>query len=142
MVNTIGRMPVGGKSKTGKPRKEIIRKMRLQAELSRDRSRLKLLEQRRRYKHKAEQNEKKMEVIKEGREGFLNPTAVETMPSYKYAKSLRNPANLSMIPAKPKYSNAETFMPRIYGRRFELVDKDPSLLIKEIGSKKESKAEK
>lgn len=140
MVDTIGRMPLGGKRKTGKARKDVLRKMRTRAEFSRDRSRMKLIEQRNRYKFRLVQNEKKMEAIKQGRERNLNPTAVETMPSYKYAKSLRNPANLSTLPIRPKYSNAQTTRLRIYGKRFDLIDKNRGLLIAEIGAKKKKEA--
>lgn len=138
----IGMMPLGAKKKSGKARKTIRKKMRARLERNRDKSRQKLYQQRRRFKQKVERNEKSMELAKEGRERNMNPTAVETIPPRSYAKKIRNPSNLSTLPLKPKYSNAETSRMRIYAKRFDLVDKNPKLLTAEAGAKRKKETKK
>lgn len=140
MVDSIGRMSLGRTSTQGRKRKEIIRRVRTRAEQNRDISRMKLLEARRRYKIKVKRNEEKMDARKEGREENKNPTAYCTTPSRDYAKSLRNPANWSAIPSKPKYSNALSHRERIYGKRFKLVEAER--LVTEPEEKEEAKVVK
>ncbi len=137
MVDSIGRMPIGRKQAQGRERKALIRKMRKKVEISTDKSRRKLLEARGRYEIKVRQNEEKMLLRKEGRERSLNPTAVSLMPSRKFAKLVRNPANWSAIPNKPKYSGAENARMRIYGKRFEWIERGmPMIEAKEKAASK------
>lgn len=125
MVDSIGRISFGrGSMETGEKRKNIIQRVRKKAEQSRDDSRKKLLEARRRYKIKIAKNEAKMELRKKDREKNLNPVAVSLMPSRKYAKSLRNPVNWSDVPNKPKHSGAITTRKRIYGKRFDWMEQE------------------
>ncbi|MGB7532219.1 MAG: hypothetical protein WA977_04465 [Halobacteriota archaeon] len=118
----LGRKPFGRKSFGMRVEKDLEKdraKVREDANASRDRARGKLLDSRERLKLKERENEEEMERRKEQEAENLNPLAFSTMPSREYAKSLRNPANLSTLPKKPKYSLIEP-RERIYGKRFEL----------------------
>jgi hypothetical protein len=79
----------------------------------------KLLDAREILKRKERENEVEMKKRKAQEGKNMNPLAFSSMPSREYAKSLRNPVNLSTIPQKPKYSMVEP-KERIYGKRFEL----------------------
>ncbi|MBI5347214.1 MAG: hypothetical protein HZB66_01245 [Candidatus Aenigmarchaeota archaeon] len=105
-----------------KPRRIINLEMRRRIEKWRDNVRMKLMYMRQRYEERVQANERNMAKKKEGREKNLNPLSQSLMPSPKYAKMLRNPANWSSVPQKPKYSGAITTRKRIYGKRFGLVD--------------------
>ncbi len=106
--------------------------MRVEKDRERDRARVrrgtkentdiargKLLDAREKLKQKERENEADMKRRKAQEGKNLNPLAYSTMPSREYAKSLRNPANLSTLPPKPKYSMVEP-RERIYGKRFVL----------------------
>lgn len=112
----FGQISIGRKKKSVMERNAGIRR---KMELWRDKARLKLLGMRERIKANVKRNERKMDVRKAEWEKNLNPVAVSTMPSREYAKSLRNPDNLSTVPLKPKYSGALTTGKRIYGKRFD-----------------------
>ena len=116
---SFGMMRVGMRKK---PRKIINLEMRRRIERWRDIARMKLMYMRQRYAERVQKNEMSMARKKEDRDKNLNPIAVSLMPSHQYAKSLRNPANWSSVPPKPKYSGAITTRKRIYGKRFELID--------------------
>lgn len=122
----VGRMPVGRSSTTGKRIKKTRKRVKKKAEFSRDKTRKKLLELRKRTKLKVKTNEEKMDERKKAQRRGQNPTFVSVMPSRDYAKSLRNPANWSAIPKKTKYSEIEPKI-RIYGKRFDLVDEKGEL---------------
>ena len=119
----LGTLSVGLRA-AARPRraKRVKRRVGKQAELSRDRSRLKLWELRQRLKLKVRGNEEEMKRRKTESEKSLNPTFVPLMPSRKYAKMIRNPVNWSSVPLKPKYSRIDP-KPRIYGKRFEVWEK-------------------
>lgn len=123
-------MPDAGRASVGhgvpRRRRRITstrRKVTTQAEMSRDRSRIRLFGMRRRYKLKVQQHEEEMLARRQERERSLNASArLETMPSRKYAKMLRNPVNWSSVPKRPVYSKVAP-RERIYGKRFETWDK-------------------
>lgn len=117
---SFGSVRLGRKEK---PRKIINLEMRRGIEKWRDNVRMKLMYMRQRYEERMQVNERNMAGKKEGREKNLNPLSQSLMPSHKYAKMLRNPANWSSVPLKPKYSGATTTRKRIYGKRFE-ADKE------------------
>lgn len=125
MVNSIGnqslqRQPLGRMQ--GRSRKSIIAKVKRKMERWRDKARQKLLEARRRYKFKVEQNEALMLKKKLDKEKNLNPVVVAFMPSKKFAKMLKDaPAKWSGVPAKPKYSGVKP-RERIYSKRWKLFE--------------------
>jgi len=123
MVDSIGRLPVGRRTTVGKQRKifllQTIRKM----ELWRDKARMNLIQQRRRYKLKVESNQALMRAKKAGKLPNLNPSGALSrlnddglMPrSRKFALTH------STVPAKPKYSIVEP-AERIYGNRWKALE--------------------
>jgi len=124
MVESVGRLQLGHKA-VRRPRraKQARTRVTRQAELARDRARIRLWEMRRRYKLKVTGNEAEMDRRRLERVKSLNPTArLETMSRRKWAKQIRNPVNWSSVPLKPKYSRIDP-KPRIYGKRFELWEK-------------------
>ncbi len=123
---SIGRQSFGGIriGRKQKPRKIINLEMRRRIEKWRDTARMKLMRMRQRYEEKVQRNEMEMARKKEDREKNLNPLSQSLMPSRKYAKMLRNPANWSSVPLKPKYSGAVTTRKRIYGKRFEADNRE------------------
>ncbi len=127
----IGKGSIGRKSFRGvrigrkqKPRKIINLEMRRRIEKWRDNARMKLMHMRQRYEEKVQRNEMEMARKKEDGDKNFNPSSFSTMPSRQYAKSLRNPANWSSVPLKPKYSGAITTRKRIYGKRFEVDNRE------------------
>lgn len=125
MVNSIGRRSLqrqpAGRAMSGRSRGSIIAKVRRKMEQWRDNARRKLLEMRRRYKSKVEQNEALMRAKKLNKEKSLNPSVVAFMPSKKFAKMLKGTAKWSGVPAKPKYSRLKP-RKRIYGKRWKLLE--------------------
>ncbi len=122
MVEIVGTKRIGADMDD---RRALIKKrIRSRAERSMQKSRQKILELRRRYKLKVERNEEKMKKRKEHREK-LGPTCVSLMPSRKKEKQRRSAIG-SLVPPKPKFSQARTHAPRIYGKRFELLEKETS----------------
>jgi hypothetical protein len=117
-------MPLGhGMARRQGKIREARTKTRRQAELARDEARIRLWEIRQRYRVKVRRNEAEMDTRKAEREKSLNPIAHQTMPSRDWAKTIRNPVNWSAVPRKPKYSGAQKFPERIYGKRFEIWEK-------------------
>jgi len=124
MVEGAGRLPFGHKA-VRRPRraKQARTRVTRQAELARDRARIRLWEMRRRYRLKVAGNEAEMDRRRLERLRSLNPTArLETMAKRRWAKLVKNPVNWSSVPLKPKYSRVEP-KPRIYGKRFEVWEK-------------------
>jgi len=118
----LGRGSLGRKSFGMGVEKDLERdraRVRRGAKENTDRARGKLLDARERLKQKERENEAEMKKRKAQEGKNLNPLAFSSMPSREYAKSLRNPVNLSTVPQKPKYSMVEP-RERIYGKRFEL----------------------
>ena len=116
---SFGMVPVGRVERTEVQRNKITR---MKFEKNRDKSRGKFFEMRKGLKEKVEKNEWKMARRKSNKEKKLNPMFFQTMPSWKYAKSLRNPVNWSSRPKKPKYSGALETRERVYGKRFDWIE--------------------
>ncbi|MDP3026378.1 MAG: hypothetical protein Q8N63_01625, partial [Nanoarchaeota archaeon] len=79
MVDSLGRMPVGKGVTGGRKRKSIKAKVTKKMEQWRDKARINIIEQRRRYKAKVERNERQMAEKKESWEKSLNPSAFSLM---------------------------------------------------------------
>ncbi|MBI5073544.1 hypothetical protein HZA99_07030 [Candidatus Woesearchaeota archaeon] len=122
VTGDVGRTRIGATSAQKRIQKRT--QMRQASEMSRDKSREKIMEMRRRYKAKVDRNERTMDTIKQCNERNLNPTAVSLIPSREYTKKIRkNTTKLSTIPLRPRYSRANSARPRIYGNRFEAVER-------------------
>lgn len=123
MAEGIGRRQIGT---TAPPRprrgKRTVVKVTRGAEMARDRGRLRLWEMRQRYKVRVRRGEQEMERRKSERRKSLNPSFLSLLPSRKYAIQLRNPANWSAAPRKPRYSHVKP-RERIYGKRFEIWER-------------------
>lgn len=117
MVDEIGRKKVGTDSADKRDR--IKDRIRRRAEQSLAKSRRKILELRRRYKLKVERNEEKMAKRKTHGEK-LGPTCVSLMQPREKEKQKRSAIG-SLVPEKPKFSQATSHAPRIYGKKFELL---------------------
>ncbi|MFH1239907.1 MAG: hypothetical protein V1672_01715 [Candidatus Diapherotrites archaeon] len=116
MVDEIGRWKVGADSVD---RRDVIKdRIRRRAEQNLEKSRRKILELRRRYKIKVKRNEEKMKKRKKYGEK-LGPTCVSLMDSREKAKQKRSAIG-SLVPEKPKFSQAKGRPERIYGKKFEL----------------------
>lgn len=121
-TGNVGRTRIGATSAQKRIQKRA--EMRQTSEMCRDKSRQKIMEMRRRYKETIQRNEGTMDTIKQCSERNLNPTAISLMPSREYAKKIRkNSTKLSTIPLRPRYSRANSVRPRIYGTRFEAVER-------------------
>ena len=118
MIDEIGRKKVGADSADRRDR--IKERIRRRAEQSMEKSRRNILDLRRRYKIKVERNEEKMAKRKTHGEK-LGPTCVSLMHSREKEKQKRSAIG-SLVPEKPKFSQAKTHAPRIYGKRFELLE--------------------
>lgn len=120
MVDSIGRFPVGRSPMTGKRRRNFLQRTIQKMELWRDKARINLFQQRRRYKQKFESNQALMRAKKAGRLPNLNPSAVTLgdMPKSLHRYELTH----STVPAKPKYSIVKP-AERIYGNRWKKIDK-------------------
>ena len=117
MVDEIGRKRMGTNSAD---RRDIIKdRIRRRAEQNMTKARRKILELRRRYKIKVERNEEKMAKRKNYGEK-LGPTCVSLMQPREKEKQKRSAIG-SLVPEKPKFSQAISHAPRIYGKRFELL---------------------
>ncbi len=119
MVDSIGRFPVGRSSMTGKRRRDFLQRTIQKMVLWRDKARINLFQQRRRYKQKFENNQALMRAKKAGRLPNLNPSAVSLGDR---PKSLhRYEVTHSTVPAKPKYSIVKP-AERIYGNKWKKFD--------------------
>lgn len=118
MVGLIGTKRIG--ADTEDRRSMIKERIRKRAEDKMKKSRQKILELRKRYKHLVERNEQKMGRRKQNREK-LGPTCVSLMPSRQKEKQKRSAVG-SLIPERPKFSQAREHAPRIYGKRFAQVE--------------------
>ena len=122
MVDSIGRMSMGRSAMGGRKRKSIKAKVIRKMEQWRDKARVNIIEQRRRYKAKVERNERQMAEKKEAWEKSLNPSAFSLMP--KSRNRLR--VTHSTMPLRPRYSKVKP-KERIYGNKWKkLEEKCPS----------------
>jgi len=117
MVDSIGKMPVGRSAMTGRKRKDIKRKTTQKMEQWRDKARINIIEQRRRYKAKVERNERQTAEKKESWEKSLNPSAFSLMPKSRNRISVTH----STMPLRPRYSKVKP-KERIYGDRWKKLE--------------------
>lgn len=130
MVDSIGRFPVGRSHMVGKQRVNFLRRTILKMEQWRDKARINLFQQRRRYKQKVETNQALMRAKKAGKLPNLNPSSCLSrlnedglMPnSRKFA------ITHSTVPAKPKYSIVKPAK-RVYGNRWKALENNRWKLI-------------
>lgn len=120
MVDSIGRMPVG-RSTMVKSRRDFLERTIQKMEIWRNKARINLFQQRKRYKLKIESNQALMRAKKADRLPNLNPTAVNNTLGDK-PNSRKYGATHSTVPLKPKYSNVEP-AERIYGNKWKKLEK-------------------
>ena len=117
MVDSIGKMSIGRSAMGGRKRKSIKAKTIRKMEQWRDKARINIIEQRRRYKAKVERNERQMAEKKESWEKSLNPSAFSLMS--KSRNRLR--VTHSTIPLRPMYSKVKP-KERIYGNKWKKLE--------------------
>jgi len=115
MVDSIGRFPVGRSAMVGKKRKNFLQTTIKKMEQWRDKARINLFQQRRRYKGKVETNKALMKAKKAGKLPNLNPTFVTIGHR---SISQRYGVTHSTVPLKPKYSIVKP-RERIYGNKWK-----------------------
>lgn len=115
MVDSIGRFPVGRSAMVGRKRKNFLQTTIKKMELWRDKARMNLFQQRRRYKQKVETNQALMKAKKAGKLPNLNPTSISIGHR---SRSQRYGVTHSTVPLKPKYSIVKP-RERIYGNRWK-----------------------
>lgn len=121
MVDSIGRFPIGKSAMVGKKRKNFLQKTIQKMEQWRDKARINLLQQRRRYKQKIESNKALMAAKKAGRLPNLNPSSKLNDVGFKPTSAHRFGITHSTVPAKPKYSIVKP-RERIYGNKWKKFD--------------------
>ena len=121
MVDSIGRFPVGRSNMVGRKRRNFLQLTIQKMELWRDKARINLFQQRRRYKQKVETNQALMRAKKAGRLPNLNPSSkLENLGDRP--KSRKFGITHSTVPLKPKYSIVKP-AERIYGNRWKKFEK-------------------
>ncbi len=121
MVDSIGRFPVGRSAMVGRKRVNYLRRTIQKMEQWRDKARINLFEQRRRYKQKVERNQALMRAKKAGRLPNLNPSSKLDNIGFKPKSLHRFEATHSTVPAKPRYSIVKPAK-RIYGNRWRQLE--------------------
>ncbi|MEK6808351.1 MAG: hypothetical protein AABY14_01555 [Nanoarchaeota archaeon] len=122
MPDSIGRFPVGRSPMVGRKRKNFLRRTIRKMEVWRDKARMNLFQQRRRYKQKIEANQALMKAKKAGRLPNLNPSSKLENLGSKPKSIHRYEVTHSTVPAKPKYSIVKPAK-RIYGNRWKKLEK-------------------
>ncbi len=103
MAGTSTAIGIGGLRR--RKRKEVEARVAQRSMRSRDRSRVKLLQTRERYKMKVGKHERAMVEREKERPPSLNPLAISTMPSRETAKTFRrSQARWTALPSRPRYS--------------------------------------
>src|SRR3989338_6860498 len=125
MVDSIGRFPVGRSVMVGRKRKNFLLRTIQKMEQWRDKARINLFQQRRRYKQKIEANQALMRAKKAGRLPNLNPTANLDDLGFKPKSIHRYELTHSTVPAKPKYSIVKP-AERIYGNKWKKLENGKS----------------
>lgn len=142
MVDSIGRLPIGKSQVIGKRRKDYLRKTIRKMEQWRDKARINLFEQRRRYQLKVGRNKALMRIKKSGKLPNLNPSSYPSDWELGFKpKSLhRFQATYSTVSAKPKYSIVKPAK-RIYGNKWKKIilseKKRPKTQKKKLSKKRE-----
>ena len=122
MVDSIGRFPVGKSARIGKKRKDFLQKTIQEMEQWRDKARINIFQQRRRYKQKVEANQALMRAKKAGRLPNLNPSSKLDEIGFKPKSLHRFEITHSTVPSKPKYSIVKP-AERIYGNKWKKLEK-------------------
>lgn len=123
MVDSIGRFPVGISPMVGRKRKNFLQRIILKMEQWRDKARINLLQQRRRYKQKFESNQALMRAKKAGRLPNLNPSSKlsQLNDDGLIPKARKFGITHSTVPLKPKYSIVKP-AERIYGNKWKKLE--------------------
>ena len=100
MVDSIGRFPIGRSAMVGRKRKNFLQRTIQKMEIWRDKARLNLFQQRRRYKQKVETNQALMKAKKAGRLPNLNPSSKLDDIGFKPKSLHRYEVTHSTVPAK------------------------------------------
>jgi len=124
MVDSIGRFPVGRSAMVGRKRKNFLQKTIQKMEQWRDKARINIFQQRRRYKQKVESNQALMKAKKAGRLPNLNPSSKLSNLNEDglIPKARKFAITHSTVPAKPKYSIVKPAK-RIYGNIWKKLEK-------------------
>jgi|SRR3989338_4317970 len=124
MVDSIGRSPVGRSAMVGRKRRNFLQLTIRKMEQWRDKARINLFQQRRRYKQKIEMNEALMRAKKAGRLPNLNPSGALSRLNDDglIPKARKFGITHSTVPSKPKYSIVKP-AERIYGNRWKKMEK-------------------
>ena len=123
MVDSIGRSSLGRSQMMGKKRKDFLRKTIQKMEQWRDKARINLFQQRRRYKQKVERNQALMKIKKTGKLPNLNPSSkLSRLNENGLIPNARKfGVTHSTVPAKPKYSIVKP-KERVYGNKWKKRD--------------------
>jgi hypothetical protein len=122
MPDSIGRFPVGRSPMVGRKRKNFLQRTIRKMEVWRNKARMNLFQQRRRYKQKIEANQALMKAKKAGRLPNLNPSSKLENLGFQPKSLHRYEVTHSTVPAKPKYSIVKPAK-RIYGNRWKKLEK-------------------
>lgn len=128
MVDSIGRFSVGRSQMSGKKRKDFLQRTIQKMEQWRNKARINLFQQRRRYKQKVERNKALMEVKKTGKLPNLNPSSALSRLNEDglKPKARKFAITYSTVPAKPKYSIVKPAK-RIYGNKWKKLERGGKL---------------
>lgn len=121
MTDSIGRMPIGRSPMMGKKRKDFLQKTIQKMEQWRDKARISILQQRRRYKKKVEDNQALMKAKKAGKLPNLNPSATSIILG-DMPKSRKYGVTHSTVPLRPRYSLVKP-KERLYGNKLKILEK-------------------
>lgn len=124
MVDSIGRFPVGRSAMIGKKRKNFLQRTIQKMEQWRDKARINLFQQRKRYKQKVESNQALMKAKKSGKLPNLNPSSALSRINEDglKPKARKFAVTHSTVPAKPKYSIVKP-KERVYGNKWKKLEK-------------------
>ena len=142
MVDSIGRQSIGRSPMVGKKRKNFLRRTIQKMELWRDKARINLFQQRRRYKQKVQANQALMKAKKAGRLPNLNPSSYPSKWEVGFKpKTIHSfQATHSTVPAKPRYSIVKP-RERIYGNKWKkmkfLEERSPKTQKNKLAKKRE-----
>jgi len=123
MVDSIGRFPIGRSAMVGKKRKNFLQRTIQKMEQWRDKARINLFQQRRRYKRKVEGNQALMRAKKAGKLPNLNPSSKLSQLNEDglIPKARKFGITHSTVPKKPKYSIVKP-AERIYGNKWKKLE--------------------
>ncbi len=123
MVDSIGRQSIGRSPMVGKKRLNFLKKTIQKMELWRDKARINIFQQRRRYQLKVKVNQALMKAKKAGRLPNLNPSSYPSKweIGFKPKSIHRYGVTHSTVSKKPKYSIVKP-AERIYGNRWKKLE--------------------